>query len=85
MKHQLSLTITIKVGNHGLFQLYRIGFDVWFIYKPHSTAYFTDRTTPSSGSSRVLALPASSGEQNAYIPLTYAKDCLQKVLVDDNR
>ena len=33
----------------------------------------------SSDSSGVLALPASSGEQNAYIPLAYAKDCLQKV------
>jgi hypothetical protein len=33
----------------------------------------------SSNSSGVLALPASSGEQNAYIPLAYAKDCLQKV------
>ncbi|XP_028399082.1 kinectin-like [Dendronephthya gigantea] len=44
-----------------------------------------DERAASSASSGVLALPASAGEQNAYIPLTYAKDCLQKVMDDMKR
>lgn len=41
--------------------------------------FISDQRTLSSDSSGVLALPTSAGEQNAYIPLTYAQECIQKV------
>ena len=33
----------------------------------------------SSRNSELLAPPTLSGEQNAYIPFVFAKDCIQKV------
>ena len=34
----------------------------------------------SSRNSELLAPPTLSGEQNAYIPFVFAKDCIQKVM-----
>lgn len=49
---------------------------------PDSSAGMQDRESASSRSSGLLAPPQLQGEQNAYIPYIYAKECIQRVMDD---
>jgi len=50
---------------------------VFFIY--YVTTFAESSSSRSSG---LLAPPQLQGEQNAYIPYIYAKDCIQRVGLD---
>ncbi|KAM7449659.1 hypothetical protein ABFA07_002571 [Porites harrisoni] len=54
----------------------------WEEPSPDSSMGMQDRESSSSRSSGLLAPPQLQGEQNAYIPYIYAKDCIQKVMDD---
>lgn len=47
-----------------------------------SSEGFRDGESASSRSSGLLAVPQLQGEQNAYIPYIYAKECIQRVMDD---
>lgn len=54
----------------------------WEELSPVSSEGMQDRESASSRSSGLLAPPQLQGEQNAYIPYIYAKECIQKVMDD---
>lgn len=54
----------------------------WEEPSPYSSEGIQDRESSSSRSSGLLAPPQLQGEQNAYIPYIYAKDCIQRVMDD---
>lgn len=54
----------------------------WEEPSPYSSEGIQDRESSSSRSSGLLAPPQLQGEQNAYIPYIYAKECIQRVMDD---
>lgn len=58
------------------------GIMAWEEPSPDSSEGIRDRESSSSRSSDLLAPPQLQGEQNAYIPYIYAKDCIQRVMDD---
>lgn len=54
----------------------------WEEPSPVSIEGLRDRESASSRSSGMLAIPQLQGEQNAYIPYIYAKECIQRVMDD---